>query len=53
MARYNAWQNNAVNLDPGTMTADELLKDRGAFFGSIMAHDQPPRVGGYAVDAPL
>lgn len=37
MARYNAWQNNQLTSILGTMTADELLLDRGAFFGSIMA----------------
>lgn len=36
MARYNAWQNKQLKtiLDP--MSHDDLIQDRGAFFGSIM-----------------
>lgn len=37
MARYNAWQNNALRDMVQKMPKEELHKDRGAFFGSIMA----------------
>ncbi|MEM8538574.1 MAG: DinB family protein [Pseudomonadota bacterium] len=37
MARYNAWQNDGLRTMIPTMDRDELYKDRGAFFGSIMA----------------
>lgn len=37
MARYNAWQNDGLGKMIGEMTTDELIKDRGAFFGSIFA----------------
>jgi uncharacterized damage-inducible protein DinB len=36
MARYNAWQNNGLREMIPMMDRDELTKDRGAFFGSIM-----------------
>ncbi len=36
MARYNAWQNDGLReMIPG-IDRDELYRDRGAFFGSIM-----------------
>lgn len=35
MARYNAWQNNQLLPTLDDMNAEELTKDRGAFFGSI------------------
>ncbi|PJI91732.1 putative damage-inducible protein DinB [Yoonia maricola] len=37
MARYNAWQNNGLREMISQMDRAELDKDRGAFFGSIMA----------------
>lgn len=37
MARYNAWQNNWIADVVSTMPETELIKDRGAFFGSIHA----------------
>lgn len=37
MARYNAWQNNQLMSIFDAMTTDELLLDRGAFFGSVLA----------------
>lgn len=36
MARYNAWQNNGLREMIPAMDHDDLYKDRGAFFGSIM-----------------
>jgi uncharacterized damage-inducible protein DinB len=36
MARYNAWQNSALREMVLAMDRDELTKERGAFFGSIM-----------------
>ncbi|QPM89696.1 DinB family protein [Pseudooceanicola algae] len=36
MARYNAWQNRSMRLAMETLSLAELLKDRGAFFGSIL-----------------
>ena len=36
LARYNAWQNYAVHAAVATLEADELVLDRGAFFGSIL-----------------
>ncbi len=36
MARYNSWQNNGLREMIQAMDHDELYKDRGAFFGSIM-----------------
>ena len=35
MAQYNAWQNKQLLPIVNAMTADELTKERGAFFGSI------------------
>lgn len=37
MARYNAWQNRQLTEMLTGMPDAELRKDRGAFFGSIMA----------------
>jgi len=37
MARYNAWQNNQLTQLRDGVSQDELMLDRGAFFGSIMA----------------
>jgi uncharacterized damage-inducible protein DinB len=37
MARYNAWQNKQLLPILDVMSAEELTKDRGAFFGSIHA----------------
>ncbi|MDF1854185.1 DinB family protein [Pseudooceanicola sp.] len=37
MARYNAWQNREVARAMETLTDAELTRDRGAFFGSILA----------------
>ena len=36
MARYNLWQNNQIRRVSEAMTLDELLQDRGLFFGSIL-----------------
>jgi len=36
MARYNAWQNNGLRAMIAEIDRDELYRDRGAFFGSIM-----------------
>ncbi len=36
MARYNQWQNNGLRDIVQVMGTDELSKDRGAFFGSIL-----------------
>ena len=36
MARYNAWQNRSVLAWAGEMTEEERLRDRGAFWGSVM-----------------
>ncbi len=36
MAQYNAWQNETMTAAAATLSADDLQKDRGAFFGSIM-----------------
>ena len=36
MARYNAWQNNGLREIIPAMDLEELIRDRGAFFGSIM-----------------
>jgi uncharacterized damage-inducible protein DinB len=36
MARYNAWQNGCVIDAVGTLDADALEADRGAYFGSIL-----------------
>lgn len=35
MARYNMWQNESLLTAADGLTADERMKDRGAFFGSI------------------
>ena len=35
MAQYNLWQNNSLYQAADTLSANERLKDRGAFFGSI------------------
>ena len=37
MARYNAWQNRQLTEGLSNMSDADLRKDRGAFFGSIMA----------------
>ena len=37
MARYNAWQNTGLRKLVPSLPAGELTKDRGAFFGSILA----------------
>lgn len=37
MARYNAWQNRCVSQAMETLPEAELTRDRGAFFGSILA----------------
>lgn len=37
MARYNAWQNDGLRRMLEAMPEAELRRDRGAFFGSIMA----------------
>jgi len=37
MARYNHWQNNELRDILKAMPEEELRKDRGAFFGSIMS----------------
>ena len=36
MARYNAWQNTQLADCLHDMSAEDLTKDRGAFFGSIL-----------------
>ncbi|MEL6685053.1 MAG: DinB family protein [Pseudomonadota bacterium] len=36
MARYNAWQNKGLREMIPTIAREELYRDRGAFFGSIM-----------------
>lgn len=36
MARYNAWQNKQLMRILDGMSSEELLLERGAFFGSIM-----------------
>ncbi|WP_170348635.1 DinB family protein [Ruegeria atlantica] len=36
MARYNQWQNSQLSAFLQDLTPEELAKDRGAFFGSIM-----------------
>lgn len=36
MARYNAWQNRAMRQAMERLSAEELTRDRGAFFGSIL-----------------
>ena len=37
MARYNAWQNNGLRDMVAAVPDTELRRDRGAFFGSILA----------------
>ncbi len=37
MARYNAWQNKQMKAAIESLPEAELTKDRGAFFGSILA----------------
>jgi uncharacterized damage-inducible protein DinB len=37
MARYNRWQNAQLLKSLEPLSAEELGKDRGAFFGSILA----------------
>jgi uncharacterized damage-inducible protein DinB len=37
MARYNAWQNEGLRRALTALPRAELERDRGAFFGSIMA----------------
>lgn len=36
MARYNAWQNDGLLRLVPTLPPEELLRDRGAFWGSIL-----------------
>ena len=36
MARYNEWMNLRLYTAAGKLPSQELLADRGAFFGSIM-----------------
>ncbi len=36
MARYNAWQNRAMRGAMQNLSPDDLTRDRGAFFGSIL-----------------
>lgn len=36
MADYNRWMNESVYLAASKLSVDELSKDRGAFFGSII-----------------
>ncbi|MFK7792090.1 MAG: DinB family protein [Devosiaceae bacterium] len=36
MAHYNAWQNENMASSMASLSAAELEKDRGAFFGSIL-----------------
>lgn len=35
LARYNQWMNNKLYQLASTLNADELLQNRGAFFGSV------------------
>ena len=35
LARYNQWMNNQLYQLASTLTHDELLQNRGAFFGSV------------------
>lgn len=35
LARYNQWMNNNLYQLASTLTQDELLQNRGAFFGSV------------------
>lgn len=37
MANYNQWMNDKVYEAAATLSEDDLIKDRGAFFGSIFA----------------
>ncbi|WP_316247444.1 hypothetical protein ROLI_023650 [Roseobacter fucihabitans] len=37
MAQYNTWQNNQLKPVLEAMDHDDLIRDRGAFFGSILA----------------
>jgi len=37
MARYNAWQNQQLIPELEAMDTGDLMRDRGVFFGSIMA----------------
>lgn len=37
MARYNAWQNAGLREVVGGMPHDAVMRDQGAFFGSIFA----------------
>ncbi|KZN34118.1 DinB family protein [Pseudoalteromonas luteoviolacea] len=37
MAKYNQWMNEKIYGAADILTIDELSKDRGAFFGSILA----------------
>ncbi|MEP0964227.1 MAG: DinB family protein [Roseobacter sp.] len=36
MARYNSWQNNQLSPVLNVMSIEDLTKDRGAFFGSLL-----------------
>ncbi len=35
LARYNGWQNGSLMVAAGALGTEQLLQDRGAFFGSI------------------
>ena len=37
MARYNAWQNRQLKAAFEALAPEDLTRDRGAFFGSILA----------------
>lgn len=37
MARYNHWQNKGLQANLKCLSEDQLTKDHGSFFGSIMA----------------
>ena len=37
MARYNVWQNNQLEACLQVLPLEELTRERGAFFGSILA----------------
>lgn len=37
MARYNRWQNGSLTVAADGLTHEERWRDRGAFFGSIVA----------------
>ena len=35
LANYNSWMNKKVYQAAGRLSAEQLMQDRGAFFGSI------------------